>query len=248
MRRKGKGRREKKPRTKVKRAIFRRQKVEGKRERKEVCCQDESSELILIPRPQGYGLALSKAWEELSRISDEGLVRRKGAAVDPKCGRLSVEFLTDQFFIDKNKREVYVSDSIAPPFLTVLILHYLINLSATTPTGEWVSFRQFEGGDFYYPAFRARTIDRLKKTFGGREEKFTEIASHLGGERIKFGDIAFRFSVFPRLVLAVVLHKPCEEFGSDANLLFDSSCLKLLPTEDAAVAASLLVSRLCKTT
>jgi hypothetical protein len=132
--------------------------------------------------------------------------------------------------------------------MTVLILHYLVNLSAATPTGEWVSFRQFEGGDFYYPAFAARTVERLEKTFGGREEELEKSAKKLAGEKMKLGDIAFKFSVFPRLILAVVLHKGCEEFGSDANLLFDSSCLKLLPTEDAAVAASLLVSRLCKTT
>jgi hypothetical protein len=211
-----------------------------------MCCSDEGSELVLVPRPQGYGPALSKAWEELSQISDEGLVRRKGAKVDQKSGLLSVNFLTDEFFIDRQNRQVYLGDSPAPEFLTVLILHYLVNLSAASPTGEWVSFRQFEGGDFYYSAFAGRTIERLKKTFGGREEEIEKPAKKLAGEKIKLGDMAFKFSVFPRLVLAVVLHKGCEEFGSDANLLFDSSCLKLLPTEDAAVAASLLVSKLSK--
>jgi hypothetical protein len=211
-----------------------------------MCCSDESSELVLIPRPQGYGPALAKAWEELSQLSDDGLVRRKGAKVDLQYARLSVKFLTDEFCLDRQTREVYLGDSVSPPFLAVLVLHYLTNLSGAMPTGEWISFRQFEGGEFYFPAFAARTIERLKKTFGGREEKLEEAAKNLNGERIKFGDIAFKFSVFPRLVLAVVLHKGCEEFGSDANLLFDSSCMKLLPTEDAAVAASLLVSRLCK--
>ncbi|MFH1422570.1 MAG: DUF3786 domain-containing protein [Planctomycetota bacterium] len=211
-----------------------------------MCGSNEGSELVLVPRPQGYGPALNKAWEELIQISDEGLIRRKGAVVEPGSGLISITLLGDKYRLDKKKREIYLKDSPAPQFISVLVLHYLTNLSGISPENEWVSFRQFEGGDFYFPAFAARTIEKLKKIFGGQEGKLEKAAQKLNGEKIPFGTTAYKFPVFPKLVIAVVLHNACEEFGSDANILFDNSCLKLLPTEDAAVAASLLVSKLCK--
>ena len=206
---------------------------------------DEGGNLVLVPRPQGYGPALEKGWATLDEQTNEGIVNRKGARLLPD-GKLCVDMLGDEFCVDKANRNIIWNGREAPPFFAVLILHYLMDLSSSRPSGEWISFRELEGGDFYYPAFAARTTQRLKSSFAGNEKKLLKVAKKLHGEPIEFGDTAAMFNVLPNIVIALVLHEACEDFPNEANVLFDSTCKKILPTEDLAVAASLLVSRICK--
>ena len=206
---------------------------------------DEGANFVLVPRPQGYGPALEKSWNELSEQTDEGIVNRKGARLSPE-GELCVDMLGDEFCVDRKARTVTWNGSEAPPFFSVLILHYLADLSSATPSGEWISFRELEGGDFYFPAFAGRTIQRMKATFAGREKELLTIAEKLAGEPVEFGNAAAKFRVLPNVVIALVLHEACEDFPNEANVLFDSTCKTILPTEDLAVAASLLVSKVCK--
>jgi hypothetical protein len=206
---------------------------------------DEGVNFVLAPRPQGYGPALDKGWAELSEQTDEGIVNRKGARLSSE-GRVCVDMLGDEFCVDREARTVTWNGKEAPPFFSVLILHYLADLSPATPSGEWMSFRELEGGDFYFPAFAARTTQRLKTTFAGREKELLAIAAKLGGEPVEFGDAAAKFRVLPNALIALVLHEACEDFPNEANVLFDSTCRAILPTEDLAVAASLLVSKVCK--
>lgn len=206
---------------------------------------DDGANLVLVPRPQGYEPALEKGWAALREQTDEGVVNRKGVRLSPD-GQLCVDMLGDEFRVDRRGRSIQWNGNEAPPFFAVLILHYLTDLSSARPSGEWISFRELEGGDFYYPAFAARTTQRLKNAFAGREKELLEVAEKLGGEPVEFGDAAARFRVLPNAVIALVLHEACEDFPNEANVLFDSACRKILPTEDLAVAASLLVSRACK--
>jgi hypothetical protein len=206
---------------------------------------EEGVNYVLVPRPQGYGPALDKGWAELGGQTGEGIVNRKGARLS-SSGLLCVDMLGDEFCVDRSSRTVTWNGREAPPFFAVLILHYLADLSGAVPSGEWISFRELEGGDFYFPAFAARTIQRLKATFAGREKDLLAVAGMLEGEPVQFGDAGAKFRVLPNAVIAVVLHEACEDFPNEANVLFDSTCRKILPTEDLAVAASLLVSKVCK--
>jgi hypothetical protein len=207
--------------------------------------EEEGAKFVLSPRPQGYGPALEQAWAELKDQTDEGVINRKGGYIGPD-GKLCVKMLGDEFCVDRSDKSVTWNGQEAPPFFSVLILHYLTDLSAARPSGEWISFRELEGGDFYFPAFAARTIVRLKTVFAGREKELEKAARKLDGEQIRFGDAAASFRVLPNVVIAVVLHEACEDFPNEANVLFDAACREILPTEDLAVVASLLVSKVCK--
>jgi len=206
---------------------------------------DDGVNFALVPKPQGYKPALDKAWAQLEEQTDEGVINRKGAYLGPE-EKLCVEMLGDEFCVERDKKEVWWNGQKAPEFFAVLVLHYLTDLSSKKPSGDWISFRELEGGDFYFPAFAGRTIQRLKATFTGREKALLEVAKKLGGEEVEFGDAAATFRVLPNIVISVVLHEACEDFPNEANILFDSTCRDILPTEDLAVAGSLLVSRICK--
>jgi len=200
---------------------------------------------LLSPRPVGYEEALQKAWRALERKSAEQIVHAKGLSLRDRL--ITIPFLGEEFFLDLTaKRVTDQKGSEVYPFLRVLLLHYVCSDSSAQPTGEWLSFRQLTGGDTYYPAFAARTVERLKKRFGGREEEFVQAAERLNGRRLAFPDISFAFDVFPHVVLAVVLNRATEEFGAEAVVLFDEAAPEHLETEDLAVCGAMLVSRLVK--
>lgn len=200
---------------------------------------------LLFPRPVGYEEALQKAWSVLEGIPPDRIAFAKGLSI--RNGQVVIPFLKENYLLDlvarkvtdEKGKEVY-------PFLSVLLLHYACGKATTPPTGNWLSFRQLRGGDTYYPAFAARTVERLKSRFGGREEEFVSSAERLGGRRLAFPDISFAFDVFPYVVVCVVLNRATEEFGPDAVILFDEAAAEHLETEDLAVCGAMLVGRLVK--
>jgi hypothetical protein len=111
---------------------------------------------------------------------------------------------------------------------------------------RWDAFRALPGGLGYDAAFQGRANLRLARAFGSDQAAFARASRALGGEPLTFGDASFLFRLLPRVWLAVVLHLADEEFGANANVLFDAAASHYLPTEDLAVLGGMLASRLIK--
>jgi len=126
----------------------------------------------------------------------------------------------------------------------VLILHYIGADALPAPTGCWIAYREIPGAAFYMAAFTKRAIDPLKKVFGANLDGLALAAQRLNGQPVAAGDAAFQFTVFPKIDVQVIVWQGDEEFGAEANVLFDAAAGRILSPEDAAWAASLLVYRL----
>jgi len=126
----------------------------------------------------------------------------------------------------------------------VLLLHYIGADALPAPTGRWIAYREIPGAAFYMAAFTKRAIDPLKKVFGANLDGLALAAGRLNGQPVAAGDAAFQFAVFPKIDVQVILWQGDEEFGAEANVVFDAVAGQILLPEDAAWAASLLVYRL----
>ncbi len=126
----------------------------------------------------------------------------------------------------------------------VLILHYLLGAAEAAPSGNWVAYRELPGAAFYFSAFVKRAVDPLKSVFGRDAAGFRRAAGRLGGVGIPAGDAGFEFAVFPRVPLRLILWEGDDEFGPEANILFDDSAGRILSPEDGAWLAGMLVYRL----
>lgn len=157
-----------------------------------------------------YEAALAKAWAELEALS--------------KDGRYRVRFLKDEYEVDVKNRTTSAKE-----FLSVLILHYLIRkLKGLVPlTGEWISFRELEGGQWYYSAFKRATIDRILQKYGSSTE-----------------DISMALEPFDGVKIMITLTRGDEEFAPAANILFDRNIKDIFCTEDISVLTALTVSKI----
>lgn len=198
------------------------------------------------PTQNTYEEARALAWEALSG-REPAKVAACGLVGLDESGRIKVPFLADIFLVDVAARKVlFENESEVYPFLSVLILHYLVGAGDEPLAGEWVSFRVFEGGVAYFGSFTDRSLVPLKNAFEGNPDLLPAAAEPLGGEPLEFGDVAVRVPVFPKLPLAVVLWRGDEEFPPEAGILFDQTANSILRTEDLAICGALTVSKLRK--
>jgi hypothetical protein len=136
-------------------------------------------------------------------------------------------------------REVHITERI-------LLLHYLAQASGSPQAGEWVGFEQIPGGELYLRNFRARSVDRLLRTYGEDDAPLPAAAEALGGAPLDLADIAYRIQALPRVPVALTFWRGDEEFPASANLLFDATVAEYLSTEDIVVLAGTVAGRLAR--
>jgi len=199
-----------------------------------------------LPRQDHYEIALRLAQEEFRQADVADRCAQSGATYRPEEQVLEVPFLSRLVTIHLPELEFSAEGAAVALRDRILILHYLNTATGAPPAGEWITFAQIPGGEFYLPAFRQRSIDRLVAVYGSQPERLVEAARPLNGHKSAYGDVGVTIPVFPRVALTFVLWRGDEEIGPAGNVLFDSTITDYLPPEDIAVVAGLVVGRLCR--
>lgn len=193
-----------------------------------------------------WELAFGQTVEELRQADLSGCCEKSGARWRSDDGIAEVELLNRVYQVHPPEFEVVGPEigEAVPITDKILLLHYLHKASGVPLAGEWISFDKVPGGEIYLPVFRARSIDRLVRGFGGREEMLLETAQAIGGRPAEFGDVSVRIEALPRVPVLVILWRGDEEFSPSGNLLFDATVTQYLPMEDIVVLAGMVATQL----
>ncbi|MBL7129938.1 MAG: DUF3786 domain-containing protein [Candidatus Omnitrophica bacterium] len=182
----------------------------------------------------GYDIALSKAWSEFENLA--------------KDKALSVRFLADEYNIDLANKQILSLSCNVPTkeYLSIIILHYLTKKIEGLPvvSGEWIDFRQLDGGQGYYPNFRKRVIESIKRKYGSNPDTLLNLSERFNVKRVQLADVSIVVEVFDNVPILIELWKGDEEFGPEANVLFDKSIKDILCTEDIVVLAGFVASNI----
>lgn len=178
-----------------------------------------------------YEIALSKAWSELENLS--------------KDRTLSVKFLADEYTVEiPEKRVLSLSCNIpAKDYLIILLLHYLVKKLKGLPSvvGEWIDFRQLEGGLGYYLTFKRRVLVPILRKYSTNPQALSQLIERFGAKRIQLADFAVVLNAFEGIPILVELWEADEEFKSEVNLLFDKSIKDIFCMEDIVVLSEFIV-------
>ena len=188
-------------------------------------------------------------WERLRALHPREVAAASGAVLSADGTALRLRAAGRDYDVDVAQGTIRRADEPATavgPYLQILILHYLVGAGNAPVADRPATFREFEGGDVYYPAFTRRVVDRLVRTFGAAPDRLVAAGTALGAEPLAMGSVAFRVPFFPKLPLTVVLWLGDDEVPASANVLFDANAGRILPTEDLAVAAEGLVQILVR--
>ncbi len=181
-----------------------------------------------------YEAAKIKAWQDLKRLNPQN--------------NQAVKFLGDEYSVDLAARRVISlsCNVLAKDFTTILILHYLEERLEGLPllSNEWLNFRELSGVEGYADAFRKRTIEPILRKYGAHPEGVLEALARLPGKRVPEGDVGIVLEAFPGVPALITLWRQDEEFGPEANILFDKSIAAIFCAEDIVVLAGIIASQL----
>ncbi|MDD4893891.1 MAG: DUF3786 domain-containing protein [Candidatus Omnitrophica bacterium] len=181
-----------------------------------------------------YEIALQKSWEELDKLNSAKI--------------LSVKFLADEYTVDFTERRVLsLSCNVAAKdFTAILVLHYLAHKLKGLPalTGEWMDFKELSGVEGYQDAFRKRSIEPIIRKYGAHPEGALSVLERLPAKKADEGDVGIVLEAFEKVPVLITLWRGDDEFGPDANILFDKSITRIFSTEDIVVLAGFVAGQL----
>lgn len=178
-----------------------------------------------------YDAAIKKAWDDV-------------AAAQSGTEPVLVKFFSDEYTVDAAGRKILSLSCNVPAkdYVSILLLHYLKAKLKGLPQidGEWVSFKELPSGESYYPAFRKRAIEPIIRKHGSDPKGIYAALEKVSGSRVQQADAAITIRAFEGVPVLIEIWAGDDEFGAEANLLFDKSIQKIFCTEDIAVLAGFI--------
>lgn len=126
------------------------------------------------------------------------------------------------------------------------LLYYYFMADGSRATDQWVSFSELPDGKFYNQAYQGYTGLAIKKAYDHQLDRLQENAILIGGIPVSFANLAFRFSLLPRVDLLLAVWEGDEDIPSSFQILFNSLISHYLPTDACAIAGSTLTRKLIR--
>lgn len=198
------------------------------------------------PTVSNYEL-INENWRKLFLQMDHGeLARRFRLKMDD--GALYITFYDRQYRLDR--RSGAVTDAEDPnrsisfdESMSILNMLYYSKPGASV-SGRFVPFRDVRGASPFAPAFEKSVASGLAAPFEGRLAALKRACEALGGERIPQGDAGYILRAFDFMPVMLVFWDGDDEFGAQANLLFDANITDFTHEESVCCIAGALMHRL----
>lgn len=186
-----------------------------------------------------------KLWTEL-QSKDRDQIQRNSLADYEEQNYFSLSSLNRTVRVFPESRLIESEDSALAenPDFQLFLISYLLYCQNIDPAGDWVSEKDLTGGSTFFRGPHAMPSAPLERRFGEDKELFREKAMKLGGEEASYGDIAFTFSLAPRIKATIVLWLGDDEFPPRVTFLMDRTIDAYLPLDVISAMISALTERL----
>ncbi len=191
----------------------------------------------------------SRAWTLLASADPASVCARSGAAFDAAAGIYRVPSFGRLFSVHPGERRVA---SLQPEgevlarrqglFFPLTLLWYLVRATGDRPGGTLVNPARLPGGDLFAKGTHVLPLDGLATEYAARPEAFLAAGAALGGEPRPHGDAAVELPALPKVPVTLILWTADDEFPARADLLFDATAPRHLPTDVLWALATLSVT------
>jgi hypothetical protein len=157
-------------------------------------------------------------------------------------GKLTISICGKGFHVDSKGN--LSSDIHIHPWVTIPILSYILNCKGTPVSGEWVPFRELEGGKTWYRLFGQRCEKPLKKVADTYTDLFNDMLHIFNGRQVENhyqSDISLVLHPLPLVPILICYWKPEDGLESSLNLFFDATAEENLNIEAIYALATGLV-------
>ena len=173
-------------------------------------------------------------WDKLKKRNIDELCKLSLAHVYPPEGLL-LHFLNKDILLDMENRSIHClnvnkREKIENPFLELIILVYLLNVSSDNPSQDIISVRDLNNAQFFQGPHELQTA-LLLDLYGNNLEGFKSAAESLGGKSLDMADAAYILLPFPKIPIYYLLWGGDDEFEPNLSILFDRSIEKHLAAD-----------------
>ena len=165
-------------------------------------------------------------WDDLAQRKVDMLCLDALCQAHPPEGVL-LKVLTEEILVDLESKCLKRSnqgvwEQTDDPFLELLVLVYLRNVTPFPVSREMVSINDLKDAHFFQGPHELKTRPLLNR-FGDDRRAFINAAEKLGGERLDLADVAYGLYPFPKVPIYYLLWEGDEDFAATLSILFDKS-------------------------
>lgn len=195
-----------------------------------------------MSKESGYEAAINLAIEKLRHVDWNTRSTALNLRI-PNNGEIQFKAFGKEMVLRLDDFQLLLTQSLKPAHISerILVLHYLMCDTPILQTSELISFRQLDGGMFYWEAFLSRSVRPLVQRIGNNLSLLQENLKRFDFIPVPRGDVGACIHVFGKVHVTIIYQAGDDEFPPEAQLLFDSSIKDIFSTEDVAV----LAGRIC---
>ena len=166
--------------------------------------------------------AIEELKKKISLIDLSQAAKRLGAEFSRD--KLSIKIFGKEFSVDAGgnlSSEVHIN-----AYMVVPALNYILNGSGKIPRGDWITFRELNGGPSRYAHFQQRCEKPLKKLADTYTNLFKDMLEIFDGKRIDSSidsDISIVLHPLPLFPIMVCYWQPEDGLESSLHIYFDSA-------------------------
>jgi hypothetical protein len=192
-------------------------------------------------------------WEELTTMDPADVCRRSLGTYEPEEEAYRILLLHQGYTIHPLRRSITREtdpaaradrhgDILFDEALVLII--YLLRAREIPLAGKQQTEKDLPGGETFFRGPHELARRPILKHFGPNPEAFHRAAASLGGQRLDFGDAAFRFQALPRVPLDYILWAEDDEFPARLTIAFDPTVSAHLPLDVVWALVHLATRRL----
>ncbi len=173
----------------------------------------------------------SVLFNDLTAANHNDVCRRALCSYNSESGTYSVSVWNNTHRITPAERLIEQTSQNGPSpvsYFGIFIINYLLQVNDMEPVNEWISEKDIPGGTTFFRGPHLIPVDRIANRYTNNPEDFIKQCNALGGTPLNMGDAAFRFSITPRLPIAVIFWDRDDDFPAEAKILFDKSIVSHL--------------------
>ncbi len=139
-----------------------------------------------------------------------------------KDERLTLKICGRNFSVDSDG--TFHSEIHANSYLTLTVLNYILEGEGTTPSGQWLPFRELKGGKDWVRFFEHRCEKPMKRVADTYPDFFADMLHIFAGKQVERhydSDISLVLKPLPKVPILICYWRPEDGLESDLHLFFD---------------------------
>lgn len=178
------------------------------------------------------------AWALLVEKEPSLVCQQAGAQYDPVANKFSMQCFGQEVQVDVSSYTITSHSSLGEHvlhgvgyFFDLAVLWYLGKAIDIPPAGQLVSPASLSGGEIFQRGSHVLPMDQIAAQYGADFASFFKKGLALGGRQMAYGDASLRLLPFPRVPVTIILWGNDQEFPARADMFFDITCDRHLPTD-----------------